>query len=169
MQIYHATLLRDWLQCLDNVGLMSVQCDGVSKGNVVSISTDILLRLQGRDYKKARKERGTCAVKNKIKNKELEKEKEKNIKKEKVFRVSQERLDELYAAYPRKVGKSDGMQLCRQQLKSEADVEDLKNAIAKYRKNCEDDNREKQYVLHFSTFMRKGRWRDWLEDEAGGS
>lgn len=71
MGFYHTNALSMYLQCLANVGLMSFECDK----NVTRIYSDILLRLKGRDFKKARSDRAQTAPKNKdkrIKNKEKE-------------------------------------------------------------------------------------------------
>lgn len=57
---FHRTQdLIKFLSSLDQVGIMS----HTSKDQVIEIYTDILLRLQGRDYKKARSERAETAPK----------------------------------------------------------------------------------------------------------
>ncbi len=60
---YHTNHLMMYLQCMSDVGLMSVE----STRYTVTISSDILLRLKGRDYKKARSERGDTAPKRETK------------------------------------------------------------------------------------------------------
>lgn len=70
----------------------------------------------------------------------------------------------VYAAYPRKVGKTPGLKICARQIKTPADYADLERAVAEYAHRIRRDGTELRFVLHFSTFM--GRWRDFLEPEA---
>lgn len=74
LRIYHFNVLRMFLECLHNVGIMSVKCDK----RLCEISTPILLELQSRDFKSARLERASTAPKNKIENKSKIKIKIKN-------------------------------------------------------------------------------------------
>jgi len=50
LSTYHLNSLRKYLQCIHNVGIMSIKCDV----DVTRISTPILLELQAKDFKKKR-------------------------------------------------------------------------------------------------------------------
>ncbi len=72
---------------------------------------------------------------------------------------------EIYARYPRKVGKSAGLKTCRKAVKTPEDFEALKTALRRYLEYLTTQKIDPQYVLHFSTFANQ--WRDWLEPNAG--
>lgn len=69
-------------------------------------------------------------------------------------------LEAAYQAYPRKEGKSDGMKRLKAQVKTRADLEALKRAIANYVEQQRLDGNT-QYLKHFSTFTSE--WRDWVD------
>lgn len=89
--LYHDNRARIFFECLNNLPLMSC----VIKNNLLIIESDILSRLQGRDYKKARSKTQQTAPKNKEKDKE--KDKEKNNKKSAC--VDSQKLIEVYNNY----------------------------------------------------------------------
>lgn len=64
-----------------------------------------------------------------------------------------------YAAYPRKEGKTRGMETLRKTLKTQADLDDFLLAIGNYTHKCRVDEIEPKYVKHFSTFVNN--WRDY--------
>lgn len=72
-------------------------------------------------------------------------------------------FEALYRAYPRKRGKTLGLEKCKRTIKTEKDYLDLKVAIENYRRISEAEQTEPQYLKHFSTFM--SCWRDYLEEE----
>lgn len=74
-------------------------------------------------------------------------------------------FDSLYNKYPKKEGKSRGMFLCRTQIKTPKDFNDLSTAIDRYNKNLQEKRTEPKYIKQFSTFMAS--WKDWLEPDAG--
>ena len=72
-------------------------------------------------------------------------------------------FNSLYEKYPRKIGKSRGMQLCKQRIKSQADFDLLSKAVDNYARYCVEKKTEQQYIKHFSSFMSS--WRDWIEPQ----
>ena len=70
-------------------------------------------------------------------------------------------FQEIYALYPLKEGKSRGLKMCEQQIRTQKDFDDLKRAVVRYR----DRVAGTKYIKHFSTFM--GSWRDCLDDDFG--
>jgi hypothetical protein len=67
-------------------------------------------------------------------------------------------FDALYAAYPLRKGKSKGIDTCRKQIRTPADYDELRRAIANYA--AEVRGKDPQYTKHFSTFMNC--WRDYV-------
>jgi hypothetical protein len=74
-------------------------------------------------------------------------------------------LEELYQKYPRKEGKSAGLRKLKAQIKTQKDFDDLSRAIDRYNKHCEQNQTERQFIKHFSTFATS--WRDFLEEGFG--
>ena len=68
-------------------------------------------------------------------------------------------LDDVYALFPRKEGKSRGLSLALKAIRTPADMEDLRTAVVNYTQHVR--GRERQYVKQFSTFM--ACWRDYLD------
>lgn len=77
----------------------------------------------------------------------------------------QKELELIYRAYPRKLGKSQGMRVARNQCKTLKTVEELRAAVRTYAKFLMETQTEPQFVMYFSTFMNQ--WRDWLDPEQG--
>lgn len=74
-------------------------------------------------------------------------------------------FDSLYNKYPKKEGKSRGMFLCKTQIKTQKDFDDLSTAIDRYNNHLKEKRTEPKYIKQFSTFMNS--WKDWLEPDAG--
>ncbi len=68
-------------------------------------------------------------------------------------------FDALYYRYPRKNGKSKGMEICRKKITTQLQYDQLKNAIEVYRNEMERSKTEPKFIKHFSTFMNS--WEDW--------
>lgn len=100
--------------------------------------------------------------KEKDKDQDQEKEKEKETRE-----VSKSDLLELYAMYPRKEGKTKGLEKAKLQAKTRSTLEEIKTAISNYRKKIETQAIEPNYIKHFDTFMTT--WRDSLDPETGSS
>lgn len=78
-------------------------------------------------------------------------------------------FEKLYEEYPRKEGKAEGIKVCEAKIKTKHDYDKLLSAVRRYRDQCKQEGTEKQYIKHFSSFMNKGRWKDWLLPETGSS
>lgn len=76
-------------------------------------------------------------------------------------------FESIYQDFPRKMGKSRGLEICKKKITTEKDFEDLKFAVKRYREHIEREGRPAEYILYFSTFMNQ--WRDWLNPETGAS
>lgn len=74
-------------------------------------------------------------------------------------------FEEIYNAYPRKVGKAKGHDVFKREIKTLADFENLRLAVEKYTRHVTKEKTEAKYIKHFSTFMNS--WRDWLDPDAG--
>lgn len=73
----------------------------------------------------------------------------------------------LYSTYPRKVGKTRGIQICEKTIRSPEDLAALSLAVKKYKDFVKAENIEPRFIKHFSTFMSS--WRDWLDPDAGSA
>lgn len=74
--------------------------------------------------------------------------------------ITEADLEAAYKAYPRKEGKSEGLERLGKQVKTRADLDALKRAIANYAEQQRLDGNT-QYLKHFSTFTSE--WRDWVD------
>lgn len=74
--------------------------------------------------------------------------------------VSTQDIELLYAKYPRKEGKTKGMQKLQKQIKTKQDLADLAKAIEVYSKLSA--GKEKQFIKHFATFA--SCWKDYLQE-----
>lgn len=72
-------------------------------------------------------------------------------------------FESLYKLYPRKRGKTLGLEKCKRTIKTEKDYLDLKLAITNYARMVREEQTEPQYMKHFSSFM--SCWRDYLDEE----
>lgn len=72
-------------------------------------------------------------------------------------------FEAVYAKYPLKEGKANGLKTCKAQIKTPEDFADLEKAVDRYR--ALNQLKEPQFLKHFSTFMNC--WRDYLDDEVG--
>lgn len=73
-------------------------------------------------------------------------------------------LEAAYNLYPRKVGKTKGLQKLAKEIRSQEDYDALFVAIRHYSNSREV---REGYVRHFSTFVTD--WRDWLDPETGST
>lgn len=72
-------------------------------------------------------------------------------------------FEAIYKLYPRKSGKSIGINRCKSKIKSQAKYDALKQAVINYASECRNENREDQYIKQFSTFMNV--WEDYINLE----
>ncbi len=78
---------------------------------------------------------------------------------------SQELFESLYAAYPRKQGKSPAQRVLRGQIRTQTDVEQFNQAVFNYKAHLKRSSTEAQFVMYFDTFCRQ--WKDWLDSGHG--
>lgn len=78
-----------------------------------------------------------------------------------------ELLEECYRAFPRKLGKSQGIKNAQKTIKTSSDIEKLKVAVLKYSEHVKSNKLEPKFIMHFSTFMNQ--WEDWLEPDVGST
>lgn len=69
-------------------------------------------------------------------------------------------FEKAFEGYPRKEGKTNGIKICRKDIRDQIDYENLLKAIFKYSKIVREERREKKYIKQFSTFM--ATWREWI-------
>ncbi len=74
-------------------------------------------------------------------------------------------FENLYASYPRKQGKSQGLKKLQNQIKTREDFDKARLAIENYTNHCKQNSTDKQYIKMFSTFANE--WQDWLDPETG--
>jgi hypothetical protein len=116
-------------------------------------------------------QKGFKTLEDKDKEKDQEKDQEKEKEKEEGSVrgdfVSASDLLELYALFPKKVGKTKGVERFKAQLKTRERFELAKLAVTKYRDYCQEKKIESQFVKQFDTFANC--WEDCLDPEFGKS
>jgi hypothetical protein len=83
-------------------------------------------------------------------------------------RAPKEELDFLmiYRLYPRKMGKASGIKWLRDHVRSRAKFDQVLAACNNYRGYCDSERIEEQYIMHFSTWVKK--WEDWSRESMAG-
>jgi hypothetical protein len=76
-------------------------------------------------------------------------------------------LLKIYNAYPRKVGKSKGLQFLNKDIKTPEEADRCLAAVQKYKAALVENGTDGKFIKHFSTFAHE--WRDWAEPDAGSS
>lgn len=77
-------------------------------------------------------------------------------------------FEEIYAIYPRKEGKADGMATLKKTIINETQLKELHLAVKNYTEDCKISNRERRYIRQWSSFIgskEKPFWRDWIDWE----
>lgn len=72
-------------------------------------------------------------------------------------------FETVYNFYPKKEGKTKGIEFCKSRIKTEEDYQLLLKAVNRYSKECRDERREKKFIKQFSSFMSV--WRDYAYDD----
>lgn len=75
-------------------------------------------------------------------------------------------FEKIYSEYPKKAGKSRGIELCHKQITNDDQYAFLMQAVINYKTECEVESRDRKYIKQFSTFMNKTVWVDYIEMEA---
>jgi len=73
-------------------------------------------------------------------------------------------FEDLYALYPKKMGKAAGLLRCHAQIKNQGDLLLAHLAIENYRAYVKKSISDPRYIFQFDTFMNN-RWRDWIKPE----
>lgn len=79
-------------------------------------------------------------------------------------------FESLYAKYPRKIGKTEGIARLKSMIKTDDDFKLISQAIDNYLNHIRRTGTDPQFIKHFTTFigtLAKQSWRDWLDDDAG--
>ena len=152
--------LATFMQKLSNFSVLSYE----KSGNFYKIEAPILLDLQSKDFKYSRRKRETSSMKATLRYKDKKIKDKKTIQKK--FKPPRDRLEEIYAAYPRKQGKSAGFAKLERELKSFQDVEVFATAVEKFAQVMAKENRSQKYIPIFSTFVNS-QWRDYLDADVG--
>jgi len=80
-------------------------------------------------------------------------------------------FETLYKKYPRKKGKTDGMEVLANTIKSDQDYQLLSTAIDNYNLYLKNNQDGVEFTKYFSTFVgtkSKQQWREWLDPEVYG-
>lgn len=79
-------------------------------------------------------------------------------------------LEKLYQAYPRKLGKAEGLSRLKNMIKTEQDYRDFEKAVANYSAFIKREKIEPRFIKQFSSFVGSQKvqpWRDYLDDDVG--
>lgn len=93
---------------------------------------------------------------------EIQKERKKEKKERKIAHFN---FDELYAQYPRKLGKHAAFKKLNSIIKTQKDFDQFKKAVNRFAEKVAKEKTEKQFIPHFSTFVNS-KWQDYLDDDA---
>jgi hypothetical protein len=100
----------------------------------------------------------------KDKDKEKEKDKDKEKEKENREKIKTEvfqKLQEIYENYyPRKIGKTKGLEKLVKEVSLE-EVPNFNKAVFNYVAECKRQETPQNFIKHFSTFATE--WKDWIE------
>jgi len=72
-------------------------------------------------------------------------------------------FDSVYQAYPRKEGKVEGMTRLRKRIRSAADFEKFAAAVRRYAGLCRTENRKREHILLWSSFVGTEGAERWLD------
>lgn len=91
---------------------------------------------------------------------------EYNLVQKQVLNVTQKfDLESVYDAYPRKQGKTKGLQKLKTQIKNSEQFDLLKKSISNYKSFLVRKKTEPQFIKIFSTFCNE--WEDWVDERSG--
>jgi hypothetical protein len=75
--------------------------------------------------------------------------------------VSAEELLEVYMSYPRRIGRTKGLEVLKRTVRTRKDLELCKKALAHFA--AAHRGQEMRFIRHFDRWART--WRDWLDVE----
>lgn len=79
-------------------------------------------------------------------------------------------LERVYQAYPRKLGKAEGMSRLKAMIKTDEDYQAFEKAVANYAAYIKREKIEPRFIKQFSSFVGSQKvqpWRDYLDDDVG--
>lgn len=68
----------------------------------------------------------------------------------------------VWALYPRKMGKKSGIIWLKRHVRSQSRYDLVLEAVKNYAEYCRDRGTEEQFILHFSTWVKK--FEDWISE-----
>ncbi len=71
----------------------------------------------------------------------------------------------LYNKYPKKLGKSEGLRVCKNTIKTPEALLAAHSAVDRYVAHLKANKIEPQFIKLFSTFMNS--WEDWCDESTG--
>lgn len=151
--------LESFVDCVRNVPGMIAD----RSGNVYRLNASILSELKGRDYKKARCERGLGAVLARSKANLSSNPSNSDAQQSNISSRSEKPkfdFETPYQKYPRKLGKKKGIEKIKREIKTEQRYNLFCQAVNNYALYVEHEAVESKYIKHFSTFV--GCWEDWI-------
>lgn len=81
--------------------------------------------------------------------------------------ISEKDLEEIYAEYPRKQGKTRGFKKLKSILSKTDSLNEVKQAAINYTRYCQSKKIDSQYIQLFSTWVSE--WEDWKDPMTGTS
>lgn len=90
----------------------------------------------------------------------------KNKPKKQAKQVFEGNLEHLYEKYPRKMGKSKGLEKLAKIIKTETDLAEFERALDRFITLTAKNKTEPQFIPHFSTFVNS-HWQDYLDENVG--
>lgn len=74
-------------------------------------------------------------------------------------------FEAVYAVFPRKRGKSDGLRRLERDVRTQADFDALITAVRNFAAEMQREQRPIDKIAYFSTWV--GEWKDWIQLERG--
>ena len=88
----------------------------------------------------------------------------KNVKNERNNNQNVFPLEEIYNAYPKKVGKKNGMAKLEKLIKTEKVFREVLDGAKNYSDACKTAGTSKKYIKNFSTWVNGECWEDEISD-----
>ena len=160
LYIHHDKMAAKFLGTIANLGLMSC----VSTNKLWSISCPKLLEIKDNHTKNLQ-----------VKSKLVPPRTDKNRTDQSKVKVKIEKqsvkckfdIDLIYAEYPKKVGKSDGMKKLHKVIKTQELYDKVMQGVKDYNKFCKEENTETKYIKGFSAWVNQECWDDEYSSAKG--
>ena len=157
--IYHGKMVQRLLECIDDVGLMSLSCSD----DIWSIYCPKLLEIKDNHTR-------NLQVKTKLVAPRIEENRIDNIKgKVKSVKPSVKSkfdIDLIYAEYPKKQGKKKGIEKLHDSIKTQESYDIILQGTRNYKNYCLEENIGMKFIKQFSTFVNGEHWNDEYVSES---